>query len=118
MKKVKVFFLGAALALGLSYMANPVTVQAATYTVKSNQGNKALKNTLAKAKKGDIVQVDGLIKSVEVSIPEGVTLRGINGGKIDFSPSAAKTRGITIKANNVTVEDLQIYNAKDNGIYI
>ena len=128
MKKVKslciaaVVFLGIASAPGFSIedgeqAIGVTTVQAAsnkTYTVNSSSN---LASTLKKAKSGDTVIVQGAIKSAQVEIPSGVTLKGEN-GKIDFSLSAKGKPGIKIKGSNCKVQDLQIYNAKDNGIYI
>ena len=132
MKKVKALCIGVSIALGVAFAPNltfanvqaptaTVQVQAATaktYTVDSSQGNNGLKNALAKAKSGDTIEINGAIKSVEVTVPAGVTIKGINGGKVDFSPSASGKRGFTVKTDNVTIQDLQIYNAKDNGIYM
>ena len=42
----------------------------------------------------------------------------INGAKIDFSNTASGGRGITITGKNNTIKDLEIYKAKDNGIYV
>lgn len=125
MKKAKALCIGATLALGLAFIPNinfnnqtlTATTEAKaarTYTVTSS-GN--LQKTLKSAKKGDIVIVKGSIKSKEVTLPAGVVLKG-DGGKIDFSSSAKGKAGITITGSGSTIQDLQIYNAKDNGIYI
>lgn len=126
MKKVKTLCIGATIALGITFIPNfnstnvqlpTATIQAkaaTTYTVTSS-GN--LQKILKSAKKGDIVIVKGTIKSKEVTLPAGVTLKG-DKGKIDFSSSSKGKAGITVNGTGSTIQDLQIYNAKDNGIYI
>lgn len=129
MKKIKALCIGAALAMavttipnisfaGLNIQIGSVETYAATTTTLNSKSNTTLKQVLSKAKKGDVIIIDGTIKSVDVKVPAGVTIKGKNNGKIDFSLTANGKRGLTINTDGSTIKDLEICNAKDNGIYM
>ena len=49
---------------------------------------------------------------------DNITIKGESGAKIDFSSTSSGGRGITITGKKNTIKDLEIYNAKDNAIYV
>lgn len=130
MRKLKLMCIGAALAMAVSTVPNfsflGVNVQgtmieasAASKTVTLNsKSSTTLKKALSSAKKGDVIIIDGTIKSQDVKVPAGVTIQGKNNAKIDFSSTKKGKRGLTISTNGSTIKDIEICNAKDNGIYI
>ncbi|MDS0524670.1 right-handed parallel beta-helix repeat-containing protein [Clostridium sp. SHJSY1] len=86
-----------------------------TVTVKN--GGTTLENALKSAKSGDTIVVTGTVKSKGVTVPAGVTIKGQSNGKIDFSGNGT-SRGLTVNTNGSTIQDLEICNAGDNGIYV
>lgn len=129
MKKIKALCIATTIALGMVALPNfnfvgvqgltsTIEASAATTITVSSSSSKNLKQVLASVKSGDTVIVNGTIKSEEVKLPAGVILKGINNGKIDFSSSTTGKAGITISGDGATIQDLEIYNAKDNGIFI
>lgn len=121
MKKVRNLCLIAALSLiavgGSSFYQIPVN--AATTIEVSNSGT-SLKDALAKAKSGDIVNITGTVKSGTVNVPAGVTITGEKGkSKIDFSSTSGSSgKGFVIKSDGASIKNLDVYGAADNGIYI
>jgi hypothetical protein len=147
MKKVKVFCLGVALALTVS-AASSFTVSAATSKVTSGStaitkstlstvsasnysvsavsktgktvtvknGGTTLESALKSAKAGDTIIVSGTVKSKAVTVPAGITIKG-QSGKIDFAGNGT-SRGLTVNTKGSTIQDLEIVNSGDNGIYV
>jgi hypothetical protein len=118
MKKVKLLCLGVAMALTVATVTNLSTVDAkaaTTYTVKD--GGTTLANALKSAKSGDTVVVTGTVKSGAVTVPAGITIKGQSNGKIDFTGNGT-SRGLTVNTKGSTIQDLEICNSGDNGIYV
>lgn len=88
-----------------------------TIITVSNDGT-TLENAISSAKSGDTILIKGTVKSKSVTLKSNITLKGEDGAKIDFSNTSNGSRGLTITGNNNTVKDLEICNAKDNGIYV
>ena len=126
MKKIKALCVGASIGLGILFLPNlnfsniekpTATIEVKAATTYSVTNGNDLQKAAKSAKKGDIIIVKGSIKSKEITLSSGVTLKG-DKGKIDFSSSSKGKPGIKISGTGVTVQDLQIFNAKDNGILI
>ncbi len=88
-----------------------------TITVKN--GGTSLSDAIKKAKAGDTIVIDGTVKSGAVSLPAKVNISGKNNATIDFSQTSGSSgRGITLKGNGSTIQNITVKNASDNGIYI
>ena len=88
-----------------------------TITVKN--GGTSLADAIKKAKAGDTIVIDGTVKSGAVSLPAKVNISGKNNATIDFSQTSGSSgRGITLKGNGSTIQNITVKNASDNGIYI
>lgn len=88
-----------------------------TITVKD--GGTTLAAAVGSAKSGTTIVIDGTVKSDKIVLPAGVHISGKNNATIDFSQTSGSSgRGITIKGNGSTLQNITIKNASDNGIYI
>ncbi|MDS0524671.1 right-handed parallel beta-helix repeat-containing protein [Clostridium sp. SHJSY1] len=119
MKKIKLFCLGVAMVASVATVSSLGTIDAkAATTITVNAGGN-LSSALSKAKNGDTILVNGTVKSGSLNIPAGITLKG-NGkmAKIDFAGTKTGARGLTVNTNGSTIQDLEICNAGDNGIYV
>ncbi|MBD7912153.1 MULTISPECIES: right-handed parallel beta-helix repeat-containing protein [Clostridium] len=116
MKKFKLLCLGVVVAFVAATASNTTVAKAATTIVVSN-GGTTLSKALSSAKSGDTIIVKGTVKSGSVSVPAGVIIKGQSNGKIDFSGNGSG-RGLTVNSNGSTIQDLEICNAGDNGIYV
>ncbi|MCH5257544.1 MAG: right-handed parallel beta-helix repeat-containing protein [Lachnospiraceae bacterium] len=88
-----------------------------TITVKN--GGTSLADAVKKAKAGDTIVIDGTVKSGAISLPAKVNISGKNNATIDFSQTSGSSgRGITLKNDGSTIENITVKNASDNGIYI
>ena len=93
------------------------TANGTVITVTSS--GTTLEKAISSAKSGDTILIKGTVKSGSVKLKgNNITIKGENGAKIDFSNTASGGRGITITGKNNTIKDLEIYKAKDNGIYV
>lgn len=122
MRKIKKICLIAALGVittGGSLFFSNLRVYASN-TITVNNSGISLSNALVSAKAGDIINIIGTVKSDSVDVPVGVTITGKSGnGKIDFSStSKGSGKGLSIKTDDSTITDLEIYGAGGNGIYI
>lgn len=86
--------------------------------IKVEPNGTTLEKAVSSSKSGDTILVKGTIKSNPITLKDNITLKGESGSKIDFSNGKSGSRGITIKGKNNTIKDLEICNAKDNGIYV
>lgn len=88
-------------------------------TIIVKDGGTTLAQAVASAKSGMTIVIDGTVKSDKVVLPAGVHISGRNNATIDFSQTSGSSgRGITIKGNGSTLENITVKNASDNGIYI
>ncbi len=88
-----------------------------TITVKN--GGTTLAAAVKSAKSGTTIVIDGTVKSDKIVLPSGVHISGKNNATIDFSQTSGSSgRGITIKGNGSTLQNITVKNASDNGIYI
>ncbi|CDM70474.1 putative secreted protein [Clostridium bornimense] len=92
------------------------TTNGTVITVESN--GTTLEKAVSSAKSGDTILIKGTIKSSSITLKDNITIKGESGAKIDFSNTSNGGRGITITGKNNTIKDLEIYNAKDNAIYV
>lgn len=93
------------------------TASGATITVKN--GGTTLEAAVKSAKSGTTIVIDGTVKSNKIELPAGVNISGKNNATIDFSQTSGSSgRGITLKGNGSTLQNITIKNASDNGIYI
>ncbi|CDM69960.1 putative secreted protein [Clostridium bornimense] len=93
------------------------TANGTTITVTSS--GTTLEKAISQAKSGDTILIKGTVKSGSVKLKgDNITIKGESGAKIDFSSTSSGGRGITITGKNNTIQDLEIYNAKDNAIYV
>lgn len=88
-----------------------------TITVKN--GGTTLAEAVKNAKSGTTIIIDGTVKSDKITLPAGVHISGKNNATIDFSQTTGSSgRGITIKGDGSTLQNITVKNASDNGIYI
>ena len=88
-----------------------------TITVKN--GGTTLAEAVKSAKSGTTIVIDGTVKSDKIVLPAGVNISGKNNATIDFSQTSGSSgRGITIKGDGSTLQNITVKNASDNGIYI
>lgn len=88
-----------------------------TITVKN--GGTTLEAAVKSAKSGTTIVIDGTVKSNKIELPAGVNISGKNNATIDFSQTSGSSgRGITLKGNGSTIQNITVKNASDNGIYI
>ena len=92
------------------------TANGTVITVEAN--GTTLEKAVSSAKSGDTILVKGTVKSSSITLKDNITLKGESEAKIDFSNTKSGGRGITITGRNNTIKDLEIYNAKDNAIYV
>lgn len=93
------------------------TANGTVITVTSS--GTTLEKAISSAKSGDTILIKGTVKSGSVNLKaNNITIKGESGAKIDFSSTSSGGRGITITGRNNTIQDLEIYNAKDNAIYV
>lgn len=123
MKKIKSLCLIAALGImvtGGSLLQGVPAYASTTYTVSSS--GTSLSTAISKAKSGDTILISGTVTSDTVKIPAGVTIKGKTGkstDKVNFSSTSGSSgKGFVINTNGSTIEDLDIYGAADNGIYM
>lgn len=122
MKKIKNLCLIAALGAivtGGSLLQGAPAYAATTYTATTTA---ELTSDLGKATKGDTILISGTIKSGTINVPTGITLKGKTGKSTDklvFSSTSGNSgKGLSIKTNGSTIQNLDISGAADNGIYI
>lgn len=112
--KQTAFRLNATLLLSLAAIGS---ASAATLSVGAGKTYAAPCAAFAKAKAGDVVEIDGSktysgdVCAISVS---DLTIRGVNGRpKINAAGKNAQGKGIwVVKGNNITVENVEMYGAK------
>jgi len=112
--KQSVIRLNAALLMSLAAAGG---ASAATLSVGPGKTYAAPCAAFAKAKAGDIVEIDGsktYSGDVCAITPSNLTIRGVNGRpKIDAAGKNAQGKAIwVVKGNSITVENVEMYGAK------